>query len=171
MFQGFTQSYTGAEATGEILFMLAIAFALGYLLRFAYEKIMFEDYYDDAALDKEVVPTKPAVESAPTVVAAPANPLVQVSPVSQDDLKIVEGVGPKIESLLKEGGIDTWLKLAESEADDIKILLRAAGERYRIHDPSTWPEQAQLANDAKWDELREFQDALSGGKDLTKIYK
>ncbi len=183
MFQGFTQSYTGTDATGEIVFMLLVAFILGYLLRLAYEKIMFEDYYDEydeyEFTNKQVVEEDPVsvtntvniIEAKPNPVVQLQNPMVQTMPFTQDDLKIVEGVGPKIESLLQEGGIDTWKKLADSDASDIKTLLRAAGERYRIHDPSTWPEQAQLASEGKWDELKEFQDALSGGKDLTKIYK
>lgn len=163
MFQRFTQSYTGTDATAEIFIMLAVAFALGYLVRYIYEKIMFEDYYDEIdGFDTETNHVQPVVNSV-----SKAQPMA----FKQDDLKIIEGIGPKIESLLQEGGIDTWHTLSQKTADDIKVILRAAGERYRIHDPSTWPEQAQLAFEGKWDELQEFQDALSGGKDLTKIYK
>ena len=28
----------------------------------------------------------------------------------------------------------------------------------------SWPEQAQLASDGKWDELKELQDKLDGGR-------
>lgn len=101
---------------------------------------------------------------------ATQSPVVMM-PYKQDDLKMVEGIGPKIAQLLQEGGIHTWQDLANTEAEDIKTILRAAGERYRIHDPTTWPEQAQLAVEHKWDELEEYQNALSGGKDLTRIYK
>jgi len=180
MFKGFTESYTGADATGEIFFMLIVAFVLGWLARWVYERKFFEDdfVHEESAHIKEVV-QEVEVPQAATAVVAPVAQTVQQAvaqkPVyvgyAQDDLKIVEGVGPKIESLLKEGGFDTWQRLAEAEVDDVKTLLRAAGERYRIHDPSTWPEQAQLAHEGKWGELTEFQDALSGGKDLTKIYK
>ena len=30
--------------------------------------------------------------------------------------------------------------------------------------PETWPQQAQLAADGKWDELKALQDELDGGK-------
>jgi large subunit ribosomal protein L27 len=84
-----------------------------------------------------------------------------------DDLKIVEGVGPKIETLLKEGGISTWAELAEASTDRLKEILDAAGPRYQIHDPSTWPAQAKLAADGNWDELKAYQDELTGGRDQT----
>lgn len=82
-----------------------------------------------------------------------------------DDLKIVEGVGPKIETLLKEGGINTWAELSEAPVDRLKEILDAAGPRYQIHDPSTWPAQAKFAAEGKWEELKEYQDMLMGGRD------
>ncbi len=85
-----------------------------------------------------------------------------------DDLKIVEGVGPKIETLLKEGGINTWAELAAAPVERIKEILDAAGPRYQIHDPSSWPAQAKFAAEGKWDELKEYQDMLIGGRDVTE---
>lgn len=86
-------------------------------------------------------------------------------PVStKDDLKKIEGIGPKIESLLNDAGIQTFAKLAETPADDISAILAKAGERYRIHNPGTWPKQAELARDGRWHELNYWQDLLDGGK-------
>lgn len=85
-----------------------------------------------------------------------------------DDLKIVEGVGPKIETLLKEGGINTWAELAAAPVERIKEILDAAGPRYQIHDPSSWPAQAKFAAEGKWDELKEYQEMLIGGRDVTE---
>ena len=81
-----------------------------------------------------------------------------------DDLKIVEGIGPKIESVLKAAGIENWSKLAAINAQEIKAILDQAGKRFRLHDPTTWPQQARLAVEAKWDELKKLQDKLDGGK-------
>jgi len=81
-----------------------------------------------------------------------------------DDLKIVEGVGPKIEELLHEAGIKTWKALSKTSSDDIKDILEAAGPSYNIHDPSTWAQQAELADQGKWDELKKWQDELNAGK-------
>ena len=82
-----------------------------------------------------------------------------------DDLKIIEGVGPKIETLLKDGGISTWAELAASSVDRLKEILDAAGPRYQIHDPSTWPAQAKFAAEGKWEELKDYQEMLMGGRD------
>lgn len=82
----------------------------------------------------------------------------------QDDLKAVEGIGPKIAELLKKGGINTWRELANTEVAKIQGILDDAGSRYQLADPGTWPKQAELAADGKWDELQEYQDFLDGGK-------
>jgi len=81
-----------------------------------------------------------------------------------EDLKVVEGIGPKIESLLKNAGIKNWTELASTEVSRIQDILTSAGDRYRLADPGTWPKQAELAAAQKWTELKEYQDFLSGGK-------
>ena len=82
----------------------------------------------------------------------------------QDDLKIVEGIGPKIAGLLVDGGINTWAKLAETPTSRIQEILDAAGPRYKLAKPGTWPQQAGLAATGKWEELKKLQDELDGGK-------
>lgn len=82
----------------------------------------------------------------------------------QDDLKAIEGIGPATEKLLHENGIKTWRDLANTEASTIKDYLTAAGSRFALGDPTTWPKQAEMAADGKFDELREYQDFLDGGK-------
>ncbi len=81
-----------------------------------------------------------------------------------DDLKKIEGVGPKIAELLAEGGFDTFAKVAAASVDSLQAILTEAGSRYAAHNPTTWPEQAGLAAEGKWDELKELQDKLNGGR-------
>jgi predicted flap endonuclease-1-like 5' DNA nuclease len=81
-----------------------------------------------------------------------------------DDLKIVEGIGPKIEELLHTAGIKTWKALSETSTDKLREILDAAGPSYQIHDPGTWAQQAGLADQGKWDELKKWQDELDAGK-------
>jgi predicted flap endonuclease-1-like 5' DNA nuclease len=81
-----------------------------------------------------------------------------------DNLKIIEGVGPKIEGLLKDGGINNWSELAKAEVATIQGILDAAGPRYKLAKPGTWPTQAGLAAAGKWSELKAYQDSLNGGK-------
>jgi predicted flap endonuclease-1-like 5' DNA nuclease len=85
--------------------------------------------------------------------------------VKQDDFKIVEGIGPKIEELIHEAGITTWTQLAETSAAKLEEILTAAGERFAIHNPSTWPRQSELASKGEWLKLKDWQDSLDGGKE------
>ena len=82
----------------------------------------------------------------------------------QNDLKLVEGIGPKIEKLLIDAGIETWKALAETDIRDIQGILDSAGSRFSLADPASWPKQASLAEQGKWKELEEYQDFLQGGK-------
>ncbi len=90
------------------------------------------------------------------------------NPTNSDDLKIVEGIGPKIEQLLKNAGINNWTDLANASVERLQSVLDAAGDRYRIHNPSTWAEQAEMAVKGQWEKLEEYQDYLSGGIDPNK---
>lgn len=120
----------------------------------------------------------PVVEESPMVAAA--EEAVEAEPAAEkkkaaskkepklNDLKIIEGVGPKIEQLLNEGGINTWEELAEAPIERLKEILDAAGSRYQIHDPSTWPAQARFAANGQWDDLKDYQDMLIGGRDVTE---
>lgn len=85
--------------------------------------------------------------------------------VYENDLKIIEGIGPKIEELFKTSGILTWKSLSETSVDRCKEILMKAGERYQIHDPGTWPRQSKLAYEGKWQELKDWQSKLDGGKE------
>ncbi len=84
--------------------------------------------------------------------------------VSSDDLKVVEGIGPKIEELLNNAGIVSFAQLANTSSERIKEILTAAGPRFQTHDPGTWPQQSALARDGKWDELKKWQDELNKGR-------
>lgn len=112
------------------------------------------------AAPAEPAPAKPAAE--PTA-EAPAKKSGKT--IKADDLKIVEGVGPKIEQLLKEGGITTLAIMGETDAEKIREILHAAGARYQMHDPTTWPAQAKIAASGDWDALKELQDRLQGGRE------
>lgn len=82
-----------------------------------------------------------------------------------DDLKIVEGIGPKIEELLHAGGIKTWRQLADAALETIQKILDDAGPRYQIHNPATWSKQAELAHQEDWEGLKKYQDELTAGRE------
>ncbi len=79
----------------------------------------------------------------------------------QDDLKKIEGIGPKIENLLNKSGIYTFSQLKNSNRDRLKSILMTAGSQFRMHEPESWPHQAELAHNNEWDKLKTFQDNLN----------
>lgn len=97
---------------------------------------------------------EPASRSTAVPVTEPAKP---------DDLKIVEGIGPKIEGILHAAGIKTFAELATTSVDKLeKIVREDAG--IRVAFPDTWPEQAKLAAAGEWEALEKLQDDLKGGR-------
>ena len=84
---------------------------------------------------------------------------------SNDNFKKIEGIGPKIETVLYEAGINTYADLRASDTETLRAILDAAGPAFKMHDPETWPYQADLAYNDKWDKLKEYQDFLMGSED------
>ena len=80
-----------------------------------------------------------------------------------DDLKKIEGAGPKAAEALVNAGLDTFAKVAKTDAAKLSEILTEASSRLSHIVTDTWPKQAALAADGKWDELKELQDRLEGG--------
>lgn len=80
-----------------------------------------------------------------------------------DDLTKIEGVGPKAAEALSNGGMDSYTKLAEAEPEQIKELLTEASSRMAHLDPTSWPKQAKMAAEDKWDDLKKWQDNAKAG--------
>lgn len=88
-----------------------------------------------------------------------------------DDLTRIEGVGPKIQDILKDVGITSFRDVATTPLYKIKDHLRNAGSEYNLVDTSTWTEQALLAAEGRWDELEARQAELLGGREVAMIEK
>lgn len=85
--------------------------------------------------------------------------------IKKNDLKIIEGIGSKIEELFHNFSINSWRLLAETSVEKCQEVLKSGGDRYRAHKPNTWPKQAQLAYEGKWQELKDWQGNLDGKKE------
>jgi predicted flap endonuclease-1-like 5' DNA nuclease len=133
---------------------------------------------DHEALAAEPAPSLAAASEAPVESAAPAPaqpepahaepaPAAEVTPpaavVKPDDLKVIEGIGPKMAQALIDAGISTYARLAAASEDEIRAAIEAAGMRLA---PSigTWAEQASYAARGDWDGLKAFQSTLTGGR-------
>ncbi|MEJ2162950.1 MAG: 30S ribosomal protein S2 [Robiginitalea sp.] len=103
-------------------------------------------------------PTEAAVETSKEEVKDTATE----EPVA-DDLTKVEGIGPKTAEALVNAGINTFAILSKANPEKIKELLTEASSRLAHLDPGSWPKQAKMAADGKWDELKEWQEKAKGG--------
>jgi large subunit ribosomal protein L21 len=132
-----------------------------YLTELVIESILTSGA-DKSATKKEAAPKQEAPKKE---VAAKAETPKKATPkkaVSADDLKKVEGIGPKIAETLIAAGISTFAELAKIDSAKIDEII---GDVRGNHVTDTWPAQAKLAAEGKWDELKKWQDELDGGKE------
>lgn len=138
------------------------------------EESAVEDVVEEVLVEEVdevlVVEEKPAAEPAPAVSDEEATANSDFDEVMEpleehmepDDLKKIEGIGPKISGLLMENGIKTFAQLAEKDTEEIQAILDEA--KIRIANPKTWAEQAKMAANGAWDSLEKLQDELKGGR-------
>ena len=115
------------------------------------------------ATPKKATAKKTATKVTRKITRKPAVKKVTRS-TAKDDLKKIEGIGPKIAEHLNKGGIHTFADLGKAKQARLKEILAAAGPRYKMHNPGSWPKQSKLAAKGKWNELKALQDKLDGGK-------
>lgn len=96
---------------------------------------------------------------------ATAEAVIAKADDTADDFAKIEGIGPKVAEIFHEAGIKTFAELASKTKEELEAILNPHGGIYVAMDPTTWPQQAQLAADGKWDELTALQNELKGGKE------
>ncbi len=83
-------------------------------------------------------------------------------PIKPDDLTVIEGIGPKVKKLLNSAGILSYADLAKADPEQLRSLLQK--ERLQFLDPGTWPEQARLASESRFSDLKDLQAQLKAGR-------
>ncbi|NND32565.1 MAG: 50S ribosomal protein L27 [Saprospiraceae bacterium] len=111
---------------------------------------------------KAAAPKATAPKTAAPKAAAPKKTSAKAA--AGDDLRKIEGVGPKIAEILSNAGLASFEAVSKASADQIREILAEAGNRYKSHDPTTWPKQAEMAAAGNWEGLKEWQDKLDGGR-------
>ncbi len=69
--------------------------------------------------------------------------------IGQDDLRMIDGIGPKTAELLENSGIMSLDQVAGMTSAELRTILDQAGNRYRHIDPSDWPAKAQQILNAR----------------------
>ncbi|MBN1158521.1 MAG: hypothetical protein JXA61_04005 [Bacteroidales bacterium] len=152
-----------------ILIVLIVAALLGFIIGYLLRKKKNASFQ---AMEKEIQSLNAKLAGCMEKIQQPVHLFDAESArkvfgqkIIENDLKIIEGIGVKIEEMLKTRGISTWQKLSVTSADEIRnILLSDGGPSYAMHEPQTWSAQSLMACEGKWKELKEYQDKLKGGR-------
>ena len=157
------------DALWQHIVMVLVAAILGYIIGYIGAK-QKEKELDrklaklNADLEMCLTIKRPVVQTTVSASPEPVNLVKPVDFVKKDDLKIIEGIGPKIEELLNSEGIFTFEQLKEASSEHLTAILQKSGNRFQVHDPQTWPHQASLAANQMWDQLKELQNELNKGR-------
>ncbi len=114
---------------------------------------------------KPKAPAKPKATSEAMVIDLAAAKAAGFALKNANDLTIIEGIGPKINALFNDNGLTTFAQVAKATVPQMRAILDKGGARFRMANPGTWAQQAALAADNKWAELKKLQDKLSAGID------
>jgi large subunit ribosomal protein L21 len=112
---------------------------------------------------KKAAPKKETKKAEPKAEKAAPKAVAKKATGKADDLKKIEGAGPKAAEALVNAGYETFAKVAKATPEELSNVLSEASSRLAHIVTDTWPKQAKLAADGKWDELKELQDRLDGG--------
>jgi predicted flap endonuclease-1-like 5' DNA nuclease len=160
-------TYSGSDATIEILIMLLGAGIIGYLIHYrlcAMRRCCHEEscgrcakrHSGEPAATKAIIPARPSVPAVAPVARVPEK---------RDNLEIIEGIGPKVHQVLNDARVFTFAQVAAMTPAALKAILERAGDRFRVTQTESWPIQAALARDGKSQELEEYQEFLIAGRE------
>ncbi|MDG1785562.1 MAG: hypothetical protein P8H61_06540 [Ilumatobacter sp.] len=113
-------------------------------------------------LDTSTVLPEPVEPVEPVDLDLDAARAVLGKRIALDDLRVVEGIGPKIAELCAGIGVMTWRQLAETDIGTLQSMLDAAGSRFKMHRPGSWPQQAALLSSGQWEEFVALTETLAG---------
>jgi len=94
------------------------------------------------AAKKVLSSTKKTAAPAKKVLAT-TKKVVATKTTAKSDLKVINGVGPKMEKVLNAAGIATFADLAAFKAADLKNILLAENARYAMYEPKEWIAEAK----------------------------
>jgi len=148
---------------GQSFVVIVVAFLLGLLVGWLWWGRLRRA--STARLETATQPATAPPESAePELVAVPSPVLADVEPEPADDLERIEGVGPRMAAALRQAGIGTYRKLADSDERRLRAAIEAAGLRFA---PSlvTWARQARLLADGDEAGFADLTRRLVAGRD------
>lgn len=86
-----------------------------------------------------------------------------------DDLTAIDGIDATIEGLLHQAGIHTFQNLANTKIDNLRAMLKSAGQAYHSINPDAWRKQAYLAYQSRKEHYAGFAELKVGRKQIEKL--
>jgi predicted flap endonuclease-1-like 5' DNA nuclease len=155
---------------------LALGFLLGWLAHWLLARgLRRNPSAPSAAVVDENAARETAAAHHDAIVSAASAPPSRVIDVSaaraagfnlkhDDDLAIIEGIGPKINDLLHANGIKSFVELSRASVPELLEILERGGPHFQLANPGSWARQAALASENRWGELKRLQEELISGK-------
>jgi len=81
-----------------------------------------------------------------------------------DDLQLIQWIGPGLEKVLRKNWVTSYDDIISMDISWLEKLLISLWGRYESYNPTTWPDQADLAKRKKWSELEEYQEIMKNSK-------
>jgi predicted flap endonuclease-1-like 5' DNA nuclease len=162
--------YLQKQEDGSMIAELALTAGKTYEYRYLLSDGRWANDYNEKTFSDNY-----AVENCVIIVPEVAEKLVEAKPkavkktkevaaVITDDLTKIEGINKKVEALLSKENIKTFKDLGKATIKKLQLILDAAGSKFSVHNPATWPKQAKLASTGKWEELSKLQEELKANK-------
>jgi len=153
---------------------LVLGFLLGWLAHWLLARGLRRNPSAPAVVDENAV-REAAVAHHDAIVSAASAPPSRVIDVGaaraagfnikhDDDLAILEGIGPKINELLHANGIKSFADLSRASVPELLEILERGGPHFQLANPGSWARQAALASENRWGELKRLQEELISGR-------
>jgi predicted flap endonuclease-1-like 5' DNA nuclease len=147
------------------LFLLGVL--IGWLLNWLLTRMTRKDAAVHSTLSTPTQFAAPVATARPAGIDVAAAAAVGISVKNEQDIIIIEGIGPKIKELFNQHGITTFKQIAGMSVAEMSAILDKGGSRFKLANPGSWAEQAKLAHENRWAELKALQDTLYAGVELT----
>lgn len=171
--QGSTGSSSSRCRTPIVLLLLTVGAAIAWFLRRrhvdgiaeadAWRENLPEWSGPSGTAARATVQRAEAV-AATAPAASPAPEPAPARPNAADDLRRVEGIGPKIAAALTAAGLGTYAAVADASDGDLRAALKDAGLRF-APSLSTWARQARLLADGDEAGFAALTDSLVAGRE------
>lgn len=117
--------------------------------------LITDEHAEALVAETEVAAIEPAIKVAPAVAVASGS--------QRDNLRILEGIGPKVEEALNNAGIFTFAELGSRTPAELEHLMKVEQKVRIVGSTSTWVRQAKIAASGDQSALDDLKRRIKSG--------